>query len=224
MQDHDAKPLFDYIEYPEAEMASRSRSFYEDIKRRHTIRSFSDRPVPKEIIEDCIRAAGTAPSGANHQPWFFGCISDAAKKQEVRLAAEEEERAFYAGRASDEWLEALEPLGTDDQKPYLETAPWLIAIFSQSRGGPGGDEDLKNYYVRESVGIATGFLIAGLHNAGLVTLTHTPAPMNFLNDICGRPKSEKPYLLLVTGYPAGDATVPEHALIKKPLAKIASWI
>jgi iodotyrosine deiodinase len=224
MKDHDSQPLSDFIEYTPDDMKNRARAFYEDIKRRHSIRQFSDRPVDRSVIEDCIRAGGTAPSGANHQPWFFGCISDPATKLKVRQAAEEEERAFYGGRAPDDWLEALGPLGTDDQKPYLENAPWLIAIFAQRRGGPNGDEDLKNYYVNESVGIATGFLIAGLHCAGLATLTHTPKPMSFLNDICSRPKNEKPYLLLVTGYPAEDATVPKHALIKKPMAKIVSWI
>lgn len=224
MKDHDSQPLSDFIEYAQEEMKARASGFYEDIKRRHTIRQFSNRAVERSVIEDCIRAAGTAPSGANHQPWFFGCISDPGTKLKVREAAEEEERAFYGGRAPDDWLDALGPLGTDDQKPYLEIAPWLIAIFAQRRGGPSGDEDIKNYYVNESVGIATGFLIAGLHQAGLATLTHTPKPMSFLNEICNRPKDEKPYLLLVTGYPAEDATVPDHALIKKPLDKIVSWI
>lgn len=224
MKDHDSRPLSDFIEYPVEEMKTRARDFHEDIKRRHTIRDFSDRAVPREIIETCIRAAGTAPSGANHQPWFFSAISDQATKIRIKEAAEEEERAFYEGRASDEWLEALGPLGTDQDKPYLAIAPWLIAIFAQKRGGPGGDEDLKNYYVSESVGIATGFLIAGLHHAGLATLTHTPNPMTFLNEICGRPKDEKPFLLLVAGYPAEGATVPDHALIKKPLDRISSWI
>lgn len=224
MKDHDSTPLSDFIEYPADEMLARSQAFYEDIKRRHTLRHFSDRPVSRAIIENCIRSAGTAPSGANHQPWFFSAISDQAVKTRVREAAEEEERAFYAGRAPDDWLEALDPLGTDENKPYLAVAPWLIAIFAQRRGGPGGDEDLKNYYVSESVGIATGFLIAALHNAGLATLTHTPNPMTFLNEICGRPKDEKPYLLLVAGYPGAGATVPDHALNKKPLDKILSWI
>lgn len=224
MKDHDSRPLSDFIEYPTHEMTVRSEAFYDDIRRRHTVRQFSGRPVPRDIIENCIRAAGTAPSGANHQPWFFSAISDPATRLKIKEAAEEEERAFYAGRASDEWLEALGPLGTDQEKPYLALAPWLIAIFAQRRGGPSGEEDLKNYYVSESVGIATGFLIAGLHHAGLATLTHTPNPMTFLNGICDRPKDEKPYLLLVVGYPAEDATVPDHALIKKPLDKIASWI
>lgn len=223
MKDHDSRPLTDFIEYPADEMLRRSRDFYEDIKRRHTVRHFSGRPVSRDIIENCIRAAGTAPSGANHQPWFFTAISNADIKEQVKVAAEEEERAFYAGRASDDWLDALDPLGTDANKPYLAVAPWLIAIFAQRRGGPKGDEDLKNYYVSESVGIATGFLIAALHNAGLATLTHTPNPMTFLNEICERPKDEKPYLLLVTGYPGADATVPNHALNKKPLDKILSW-
>lgn len=224
MKDHDSQPLSDFIEYPADEMLARSRSFYEDIKRRHSLRHFSNRPVSRDIIEMCIKAAGTAPSGANHQPWFFSAIGDPDIKTRVREAAEEEERAFYAGRAPDDWLDALNPLGTDENKPYLDVAPWLIAIFAQRRGGPNGDEDLKNYYVSESVGIATGFLIAALHHAGLATLTHTPNPMTFLNDICGRPKDEKPYLLLVVGFPGADATVPDHALNKKSLNKILSWI
>lgn len=224
MKDHDSRPLSDFIEYPVAEMKARSEAFYEDIRRRHSLRHFSDRPVSRDIIATCIKAAATAPSGANHQPWFFCAISDPATKLKIREAAEEEERAFYAGRAPDDWLEALGPLGTDQDKPYLAIAPWLIAIFAQRRGGPSGDEDLKNYYVSESVGIATGFLIAGLHHAGLATLTHTPNPMTFLSDICARPKNEKPFLLLVVGYPAEDATVPDHALIKKPFDKVASWI
>jgi nitroreductase len=224
MKDHDSQPLSDFIEYSADEMLARSRSFYEDIKRRHSLRHFSDRPVSREIIETCIKAAGTAPSGANHQPWFFSAIGDLDIKTRVREAAEAEERAFYAGRAPGDWLDALDPLGTDENKPYLNVAPWLIAIFAQRRGGPNGDEDLKNYYVSESVGIATGFLIAALHHAGLATLTHTPNPMTFLNEICDRPKDEKAYLLLVVGYPGKDATVPDHALNKKPLDKILSWI
>ncbi len=224
MQDHETVPLTDFVKYPEAEMKARARAFYDEIKRRHTLREFSDRAVPRGVIEDCLRAAGTAPSGANHQPWHFAVIGGAEAKKQVRVAAEEEERAFYAEKASEEWLKALAPLGTDDVKPYLETAPWLIAIFGQKRGGLYEGDDVKNYYVSESVGIATGFLIAALHHAGLATLTHTPAPMNFLNDICGRPKSEKPFLLLVVGYPAEGACIPKHATIKKPLEQITSWL
>lgn len=224
MKEHPHQPLSDFIEYPSAEMHARAQGFYDEIRRRHTIREFSDRPVPREIIETCIRAAGTAPSGANHQPWFFAAISDPATKHQVRIQAEQEERSFYAGKAGEEWLDALNPLGTDDSKPYLETAPWLIAIFAQRKGGLSGKEERKNYYINESCGIATGFLIAALHHAGLVTLTHTPKPMDFLNEICDRPRSEKPYILLVTGYPAENATIPLHAVQKKPMEDLASFI
>jgi len=222
MKDHDSIPLDDFIEYSHDEMIARSRQYYEDIKRRHSIRYFSDRPVPREIIDNCIKAAGTAPSGANHQPWFFGVISSPGAKAEVKQKAEEEEQAFYQNRAPDDWLNALDPLGTDEHKPYLDIAPYLIAIFAQRRGGVTKDESRKNYYINESVGIATGFLLSALHHCGLATLTHTPKPMNFLNDICGRPDTEKPYLLLIVGYPADDATIPVHATIKKPLNDISS--
>ncbi len=225
MKDHASVPLSDFHEYPASEMISRSRSFYSDIKRRHSIRSFSDRPVSREIIENCIRAAGTAPSGANHQPWHFVAISSAEIKNQVREKAEQEERAFYNDRKAGEiWLNALEPLGTDANKPYLETAPWLIAIFAQRRGGVSVDDHQKNYYVPESVGIATGFLINALHSCGLATLTHTPNPMKFLNEVCQRDPAERAFLLLVAGYPADDATVPEHALIKKSLGDICTFM
>lgn len=222
MADPQFLPLDDFQALPEAEMRKRAAEFYNQIKRRHTIRDFSDTPVPQEIIEDCIRAAGTAPSGANHQPWHFCMIGDADMKRRIREAAEEEERAFYGERASDEWLDALAPIGTDANKPFLETAPWLIPIFAQRRGGVNVSDDRKNYYVTESVGIATGFFIAALHNAGLATLTHTPAPMRFLNEICGRPDTEKPFVLMVVGYPAEGATVPKHATLKKPLKDITT--
>lgn len=224
MKDHDQIPLPDFIERAPGEQQARAEQFYAEIRRRHTVRMFSDRPVPRAVVECCIRAAGTAPSGANYQPWFFAAISDPAIKRQVRLQAEVEERAFYGGKGGTEWLDALAPLGTDADKPYLQTAPWLIAIFAQRRGGLTGREDRKNYYIPESCGIATGFLIAALHLAGLATLTHTPKPMDFLNGLCGRPESERPYILLVAGYPAADATVPIHALKKKPLADIASFI
>lgn len=212
--------LDDYVERNDEDMASRAQSFFDDIRRRHTIRDFTDQPVSQEVIESCIAAAGRAPSGANHQPWFFGVVGDPALKREIRLAAEEEERAFYEGRAGGEWLEALDPIGTNAEKPFLETAPWLIAVFAQRRGGVEAGMDKKNYYIHESVGIACGFLIAALHHAGLATLTHTPNPMTFLGKALGRPATEKPYLLLVTGHPAPDAQVPNHALIKKPLQDI----
>jgi nitroreductase len=224
MQNHDASPLSDFIEYPAAEMLSRSEQFYTDIKRRHSIRKFSDRPVTKTIIENCIKAAGTAPNGANHQPWHFVAIHSLAVKTQVREQAEAHERGFYEGRGGEEWLGALKPLGTDANKPYLEHAPWLIAIFSQKNTEQENGDKQTNYYVHESVGIATGFLINALHHSGLVTLTHTPKPMSFLSKICGRPDNERPYMLLIVGYPADDATVPHHAVNKKALNEIASFL
>jgi iodotyrosine deiodinase len=224
MKEHDAVPLPDYFEYPVCEMQKRADYYYQDIKRRHSVRSFSERAVPRAIIETCIRAAGTAPSGANHQPWHFAVIGSVAVKKQVREKAEIEERAFYNDRRAGEiWLSALEPLGTDASKPYLEKAPWLIAIFAQRKGFTEEGRKQKNYYVPESVGIATGFLINALHNCGLATLTHTPNPMKFLNEICGRDKTERPYVLLVAGYPSDDATVPTHALKKKDLSEIATF-
>ncbi|MFT4938989.1 MAG: iodotyrosine deiodinase [Paraglaciecola sp.] len=224
MKEHAATPLSDFIEYPQDEMLQRSEQFYQDIKRRHSIRKFSDRPVPRAIIENCIKAAGTAPNGANHQPWHFVAIHSQDVKKQVREQAELHERGFYDGRASDEWLDALKPLGTDANKPYLEHAPWLIAIFSQKTGGPKVEDKNTNYYVHESVGIATGFLINALHNAGLATLTHTPKPMSFLSKVCDRPDNERPYMLLIAGYPAADATVPHHAQCKKTLDEIATFL
>ncbi|MEO1241698.1 MAG: nitroreductase family protein [Pseudomonadota bacterium] len=212
--------LGDFIARGDEEMRIRAAAFFDDIRRRHTIRDFTDAPVDRGVVEACIEAAGRAPSGANHQPWHFCLIGDPAVKKELRLAAEEEERAFYEGRAGEEWLEALDPIGTDANKSFLETAPWLIAVFAQRRGGVEAGMDKKNYYIHESVGIACGFLIAALHHAGLATLTHTPNPMGFLSEKLNRPSSEKPYLLVVTGHPAPDAQVPHHALIKKPLKDI----
>lgn len=223
MKDHEQLLLTDFVEYPADEMIARAKSFYCEIKRRHSIRFFSDRSVPRSVIENCLKAAGTAPSGANHQPWHFAVIESAETKKRIREEAEKEEKAFYAGRAGDEWLDALNPLGTDDNKPYLEDAPYLIAVFAQRKGGVEAGMERKNYYINESVGIACGFLIAALHDAGLGTLTHTPKPMNFLNDICNRPASDKPYLLLVAGLPAEGATIPVHSTIKKPLEDISSW-
>ena len=218
------EPLDAYRAYLPEEMIERARIFYEDIKRRRTVRDFSDKPVPREVIEYALLAAGTAPSGANLQPWHFTVITDPSMKRRIREEAEAEEHEFYNGRAPQEWLDALAPLGTDANKPFVETAPVLIAIFGQrSSEGPGGRK-VKNYYVPESVGIATGFLIASLHAAGLVTLTHTPSPMDFLNEICHTPENEKPYILLVVGYPAENCTVPVHGGVKKPLEKIASWL
>lgn len=208
----------------DAERIEAARAFREAISKRHTCRMFSDAPVPREVIEEAILAAGTAPSGANHQPWHFAVISSPDLKHRVRLAAEREEKAFYAGKAGREWLEALEPLGTDEDKPYLDVAPWLIVVFGQRRGGIDPGDRKQNYYVTESVGIACGFLLAALHEAGLATLTHTPSPMGFLRDICGRPADEKPLMVIVAGLPASDAIIPEHATRKKPLEQIASWL
>lgn len=224
MQQHDCSALSDYIEYPKAEMLARSEAFYNDIKRRHTIRSFSDRAVDKAIIQNCIKAAGTAPSGANHQPWHFVAIESADIKKQIKEQAEFHERGFYDGRAGEEWLGALKNLGTDADKPYLEDAPWLIAIFSQKKGGIKEEDKNTNYYIHESVGIATGFLITALHNAGLVTLTHTPKPMSFLNKVCQRGDNERAYMLLIAGYPSSDATVPAHAQVKKSLDDIVTFL
>lgn len=210
-----------FQELPVQEMTARARQFREQMTRRRTVRDFSDRPVPRALIEDCVMTAATAPSGANQQPWTFVCISDAAKKREIRLAAEEEERSFYAGRASADWLDALAPLGTDADKPFLEAAPWLIAIFAQRYGSAAEGKRVKHYYVPESVGISTGLLIASLHNAGLATLTHTPSPMGFLNTICGRPDSEKALILLVAGYPAEDVQVPD--IKRKEAGEVIVW-
>jgi iodotyrosine deiodinase len=224
MKDHPHIPLPDWHDLPEQEMITRAEDFQEIMRRRHSVRAFSDRPVPRAVIEAAVRTAGLAPSGANHQPWFFSVIGSASVKQALREQAEAEERAFYAGKGGTEWLSALAPLGTDASKPYLETAPWIIAIFGQRKGGVRAGISQQNYYVPESVGIAMGFLIAALQHAGVATLTHTPKPMTFLNALCGRPESEKPYLLLVCGYPADGATVPTHALIKKPFDEIAAFL
>lgn len=205
-------------------MQARAADFHRAMQTRRSVRAFSERPVPRDIIEQCVLTAGSAPSGANHQPWYFACAGTPDIKRKIRVAAEEEERAFYAGRAADEWLDALEPIGTDAEKPYMEIAPWLICIFAQRRGGVQEGDDKKNYYIHESVGIATGMLISACHNAGLATLVHTPNPMKFLNEICGRPATEKPFLILVAGYPAEGAMVPKHALVKKPLEAIASFL
>jgi iodotyrosine deiodinase len=215
-------PLPAYTKYSEEEMILRSKNFFDDIKRRRSVRDFSDKPVQKEVIENCIKAAGTAPNGANLQPWHFVVVSDSEIKKKIRIGAEEEEKEFYATRAPKEWLDALEPLGTDENKPFLETAPYLIAIFSKSYDLLPDGRQVKLYYPTESTGIATGFLITALHNAGLASLTHTPSPMNFLNEILGRPKNERPFLLLVVGYPAEDAKVPD--IKKKSLNEIASFI
>jgi nitroreductase len=208
-------------EYPPEQMLQRARVFRQEMSRRRTVRDFADRPVPRALIEDCLGAAGSAPSGANQQPWHFAAVAEPAVKRRIRIAAEAEEREFYMRRAPDEWLEVLAPLATGPDKPFLETAPWLIAIFEQRWGHDAQGCKVKHYYPRESVGIATGLLIAALHHAGLATLTHTPSPMKFLGRILGRPEQERPFLLLVTGYPSPGARVP--AITRKPLAQIASF-
>ncbi len=208
--------------FPEEEVASRAAATADELGRRRTVRQFSDRPVPRAVIEDCLRAAGSAPSGANMQPWHFVAVSDPEIKGRIRAAAEAEERAFYEGRASDEWLQALAHLGTDADKPFLESAPYLIVVFQQNYGLDAEGGRVKHYYVQESAGIATGFLIAALHHAGLATLTHTPSPMKFLREVLGRPVNERATMILVTGYPATDATVP--AITKKPIDEIATFV
>jgi nitroreductase len=204
-------PLPAYQEYPADEMRARARAFREQAERRRTVRHFADRPIPPGVIEECLRAAGTAPSGANLQPWHFVVVREPGRKAAIRAAAEEEERLFYRERAPAEWLEALAPLGTDEHKPFLEAAPCLIAVFVQRYGVNPAGKKVKRYYAVESTGLATGILITALHHAGLATLTHTPSPMDFLNEILERPENERPFLLLVTGYPADDALVPDIA-------------
>ncbi len=214
-------PLSSYREYLPEEMKQRAASFRADMQRRRTVRYFSSRSAPREVIENCLLVAGSAPSGANLQPWHFAVVSDPAIKRQIREMAEKEEYEFYHGRAPQEWLDALAPLGTDEHKPYLETAPYLIVVFAESYGLLPDGRKVKHYYVAESVGIATGMLIAAIHHAGLVSLTHTPSPMGFLNQILGRPGHEKAFLILVVGYPAEDAVVPE--ISKKPLEEIATF-
>ncbi len=222
MASGDMKSLDEYREYPVDDMRARVDAFYDDVRRRRTVRDFSDRPVPRDIIETALQAANTAPSGANLQPWHFVVISGTETKRKIREAAEAEEREFYEHRASDEWKEVLKPLGTDANKPFLETAPYLIAVFLQKFGQNEQGEKVKHYYPVESTGLATGVLITALHTAGLATLTHTPSPMKFLNEILGRPTSERPFLLLVVGYPADDAEVPD--ITRKTLDDFTTFI
>jgi nitroreductase len=212
----------DFVERPPAAMLARAEEFRALMTARRTVRDFAPRPVPREVIAHAVMTAASAPSGANQQPWRFVCIGDPAVKARIREGAEAEERDFYAGRAGAEWLDALAPLGTDDRKPFLEMAPWLIAVFAERHGLDADGTKRKHYYVPESVGIACGLLIAALHNAGLATLTHTPSPMGFLNAICGRPEREKAYLLLVVGYPAEGCQVPD--ISRKPMDQVADWL
>lgn len=228
MREHDTVP-YSLETLPDDESIARARRVRDSLKERRTCRYFSDAPVPREVIEAAIEAAGTAPNGANHQPWHFAVVHSAEKKRAIREAAEAEERRFYGEdgdkpKASDEWLDALNDLGTDADKPFLETAPYLIVVFAQRKGGIEEDGQTQNYYVNESVGIACGMLITALHEAGLATLTHTPSPMGFLREACERPEWEKPLMIVVAGHPSEDATVPTHALKKKPLKQISTWL
>ena len=223
MERADFVPLGTFRELSLKEMRVAAREFLKTMRRRRTVREFADRAVPRDVIEDCLLAAGTAPNGANRQPWRFVVVGDPEIKAKIRSEAEVEELAFYkGGKAPEEWLEALEHLGTDEHKPFLEQAPWLIVIFAESYERTEDGSKAKNYYVSESVGIATGMLITALHHAGLVTLTHTPSPMKFLNGLLDRPDNERPFLILVVGYPEKDAMVPD--ITKKPIEDIAVFI
>jgi nitroreductase len=214
--------LFERTAYSEKEMNHRAAEFCDEMRHRRSIRQFSSRPVPREVIEHCLRAAGAAPSGANMQPWSFVVVSDPAVKQRIREGAEKQEQALYEHRASEEWLEALAPLGTDAHKPFLEQAPYLIVIFAQRHGLAPDGSKVKHYYVSESVGIATGILLTVIHHAGLAALTYTPSPMQFLSEILERPPNERPFLVLAVGHPAEDTRVPD--IQKKTLDEIATWV
>ncbi len=224
MIDHPTMPYTALPTLSDEERIAAARAFRDEISSRRTCRMFAPTPVPREVIEQAILAAGSAPSGANHQPWHFAVISSPELKHRIRLEAEKEEQAFYSGKAGREWLDALAPLGTDEDKSYLDVAPWHIVVFGPRRGGIEPGADKKNYYVTESVGIACGFMLAALHRAGLATLTHTPSPMGFLRDICERPSSETPLMIIVAGLPAEDATIPVYATRKKPLDQVSSWL
>jgi iodotyrosine deiodinase len=220
--EHDVVQLSGYRQHSVEEMKRRAAEFLADMRRRRTVRDFSNKPVPLEVIKACLLAAGTAPNGANMQPWHFVVVTDPIVKKKIRIAAEKEEREFYFHKATEEWLDALAPLGTNEHKPFLENASNLIVIFAESYCVLPDGRKLKHYYVQESVGIATGILITAIHHAGLVSLTHTPSPMGFLNELLGRPKHERPFLIMVVGYPAEGATVP--AITKKVLHDIATFI
>lgn len=214
--------LPDRVQLSEDEAIQKSQIFFKYMCKRHSVRDFSSNPISKKIIENIIATAGQAPSGANQQPWHFVAIRDLSMKKMIREAAEKEEQNFYSGGASDEWISALEPIGTGISKPHLTEAPWLIVVFAERYGKKTDGSRSKNYYVPESVGIAMGFLIAAIHNAGLVCLEHTPNPMKFLNNLCGRPDNEKPIMILPVGHPSEDANIPKAAKLKKPLKKILS--
>jgi nitroreductase len=224
MKPHATIPYTALPAMTDAARVAAAERFRDHVAARRTCRMFTQDDVPRAVIEAAIAAAGTAPSGANHQPWHFAAISSPAIKHRIRLAAEEEERVFYASRAGQEWLDALAPLGTDEDKSFLDIAPWPIVVFGQRRGGIDPGDTRQNYYVTESTGIACGLLLTALHSAGLATLTHTPSPMGFLREICGRPADEKPLMLVVAGHPAADATVPVYATRKKPLDQITTWL
>jgi nitroreductase len=213
-------PLTAFDHLGDEEIRERAARFRDDLSRRRSVRQFSDRPVPSEVIDSCLRAAASAPSGANQQPWHFVVVTDPETKKRIRLEAEEEERAFYDNRATDDWLEALAPLGTDAHKPFLEEAPCLIVVFAQRHGLGSNGRTVKHYFVHESVGIATGILITAVHQAGLASLTHTPSPMRFLNNILDRPSNERPFLILVVGHPAADAQIPDIA--RKPFDSVVT--
>jgi len=222
MNDSKFKKLDTYIEYPQSEMIERSAKYYSELNRRRTVRTFSEREVPHEVIENCIKAAGTAPSGANMQPWYFVVVNDVDLKNKIKTEAEKVEKDFYSGIASEEWLGALKPLETNSEKPFLGKAPCLIVIFERKYDELPDGTRIKHYYTKESIGIATGFLILAIHNAGLVSLTYTPSPMTFLNDLLKRPVNEKPFLVLVVGYPQEGTEVPD--IKRKTLEKIAAFI
>ncbi|MEM6784007.1 MAG: nitroreductase family protein [Bacteroidota bacterium] len=222
MADADGFHPLDFHEHAPEAMADRARAFFDDMDRRRSVRDFSGRPVPRVLIEDAIRTASTAPSGAHMQPWTFVAVSNPGTKRRIREAAEREEYESYHGRMSDEWLDALAPIGTDWHKPYLETVPWLVVLFAQNYGRDEAGAKVKHYYVQESCGIAAGLFIAALHRMGLATLTHTPSPMRFLSELLERPSNERPYILFPVGYPAADAQVPN--LHRKPLEDVSVWV
>jgi iodotyrosine deiodinase len=222
MKNEEHRPYSEYKKYPEEEMIRRAGLYYQHLNKRRTIREFSDKPLPIEVIKSCILTAGTAPSGAHHQPWHFVVVSEPKIKREIRLAAEKEERKFYDGGVPKSWTDALKPLGTHDEKPFLDAAPYLIVVFAEKYEIQPDGKIRKNYYVNESVGIATGLLVSAVHNAGLTSVTYTPLHMKFLNRILKRPKNERPYLILPVGYPTENVLVPD--IKRKSLDEFASFL